>query len=891
MDRDPRTTVADRWPLVISGSLAALAVLWIVVTFAAGPISPELLGWLPAPAAGLVAALVCLRTGRDPGVAPAVRKFWGRVGVALAAMALAMVVQTAESLDAGLHMTTRLSTTAGVLQAAGTMLLIWPLLALPWGLPTRTRRIAAGLDIGILVAATGIFYWHFSARTLFDPEHAVAPAAGVVVSATGLLAALTIAKMTSTAAATLDRLSLRALRLAFVVGVVGAVLTPFFESRPHLDTSLLILPVGSFLVALAARRQAVAGDTSEAATARRLSTLPYLAAAATSVLLIVMIVQRSEGLLPVAVAAVALTGLVVLRQLTSMRENEQLLDRLDANMLDVRRKEQRFRLLVQNSSDVVTIAQVDGTLEYVSPAIEKILGYAPGPLIGTSIGDRVHPEDRPALAGSIADLAARPGATVTYRARFAHQDGSWRTLEITSASLLHEPSVRGIVSNSRDVTETVEAHERLSYEASHDVLTGLANRALFGERVGACVGRTAPGRGISIVLVDLDDFKTVNDTLGHAVGDGLLIAVADRMRATVRPGDTVARLGGDEFAILFEGLDGGAVDRVLERIADVLAVPVDIDGHLLSVRASFGVVEGRGGDDPGNLLRQADIAMYEAKERGEGGFQRYRPGSEARGAERHRITAALTAALEREEFVLHYQPVVALPDGRLTGVEALVRWMHPKRGLLNPGDFIPGAELTGMIVPLGNWVLREACRQAALWTRELGDQAPGSIAVNVSARQLQNAGFADEVAMVLRETGLEPGRLTVEITESTAVGGGATHETLRALRALGVRLSLDDFGTGASTLSLLANCPVDQIKLDRSFAPVPGPDAIAGAVLQLARTMGVEAVAEGVETAEQAERLGDLGYVRAQGFLFARPMTAELIAAALADPVPAAVAG
>ncbi|GGQ69349.1 putative bifunctional diguanylate cyclase/phosphodiesterase [Couchioplanes azureus] len=547
------------------------------------------------------------------------------------------------------------------------------------------------------------------------------------------------------------------------------------------------------------------------------------------------------------------------------------------------RREQRFRLLTRNSTEIVMITTPGGRITYTGPGVTRVLGCTPGAMTGTDLRRRVHPDDHAVAVAHLTKVAARAGVTAICRIRLAHEDGSYRTMEVTSANLLDEPSVLGIVSNCRDVTETVRAHERLSYEASHDLLTGLGNRALFGARVADAVAR-AGQQPISIVLVDLDDFKTVNDTLGHAVGDGLLVEVGERMRANVRPTDTVARLGGDEFAILFEGLGGGDVDRVLDRIADALAVPVDISGHLLAVRASFGVVDGRGGDDAGDLLRQADIAMYEAKERGEGGYQRYRPGSEAPGAERRRITTALTAALQRDELVLHYQPVVALPEGRLTGVEALVRWNHPERGLLGPGDFIPGAELTGMIVPLGRWVLREACRQAVAWTAELGDRAPGTMSVNASARQLQEASFASDVAAILAETGMDPRRLTIEITESTAVGGGATQESLRALRALGVRLSLDDFGTGASTLSLLANCPVDQIKLDRSFAPVPGPDAIAGAVLQIARAMGVEAVAEGVETSAQAAKLGDLGYVRAQGFHFARPMSPEQIAAAISEP-------
>ncbi|MFI1994503.1 putative bifunctional diguanylate cyclase/phosphodiesterase [Actinoplanes sp. NPDC020271] len=407
---------------------------------------------------------------------------------------------------------------------------------------------------------------------------------------------------------------------------------------------------------------------------------------------------------------------------------------------------------------------------------------------------------------------------------------------------------------------------RFRHEASHDNLTGLANRTLFHERLTAAVSAAGPHEVVRVVLVDLDDFKTVNDTLGHAAGDALLIHVAERMQACLRPVDTVARLGGDEFAILFSRDGDVDVDQVLARVAVALLEPTVLDGEPMTVRASFGVVEGRGGDDAGNLLRQADIAMYEAKARGEGGREWYRPGMEARGAERSRRAAALQTAILEDQLVVYFQPVVTLPDGRPTGAEALVRWQHPAEGLLGPGAFIDTAEQTGLIVPLGAWVLRAATREAATWPDAL------TVSVNVSARQLRETGFPAVVAEALRDSGLPPHRLTVEITESVAVGGGATHDNLDELRAMGVRLSLDDFGTGASTLSLLAGCPVHQIKLDRSF--VTGTEAIADAVAQMARAFGLQAVAEGIETAEQAARMTRLGYERAQGFHFARPMNA-----------------
>ena len=887
MDHAPRPSGGNRRLLAAAGALAVVGSVWFALRFAFGPAVPAVPGWLLMPVGAGVATVVCRRVGADPRIPAAARDFWRRMGFSLAVLTAAMAWHVYESVNADLSVTPRVGVVTGLLHAASILLLAWPLFGLPLAAGSRSRRVTVGLDIGILVAGAGIFFWHFAAQNVFAGTAAglVSPVAGVAFTVSGLIGVIGIAKVAVTGRVSLGGASQSALGAALAFTWIVSALAPVLDSRPSLDITLLGVPVAAFLVAYGATRQTVA------AVPRGHSVLPYLVTAATNALLIAVVVQESDDRIPVAVAAVVLTGLLVVRQLTALRENGRLLSRLDANVLELGHKEQRFRLLVQNSTDVVTITEPDGTIRYISPAVRRVLGLAPEPLVGSNIGRRVHQEDRVAVAANVAHVAGRPGNSATYQARLAHADGTYRTLEIISVNLTDEPSVGGVVSNSRDVTETVQAHERLSYEATHDVLTGLANRALFADRVAASVTDAGPGHRISIVLIDLDDFKTVNDTLGHAVGDGLLVAVAERMRAGVRPTDTIARLGGDEFAILFEGLGAAAVDRVLERIAGALAVPVDIDGHLLAVRASFGVVDGRGGDDAGNLLRQADIAMYEAKERGEGGCQRYRPGTEARGAERNRLAAALLAALDNEELVLHYQPVVTLPEGRLTGVEALVRWAHPARGLLGPGEFIPGAEQTGLIVPLGRWVLGSACRQAAAWIAELGGDAPGTMSVNASARQLQEPGFAADVAAALAGSGLAPHRLTIEITESTAVGGGATQETLRELRELGVRLSLDDFGTGASTLSLLADCPVDQIKLDRSFAPGPGPDAIAGAVLQLARAMGVEAVAEGVETPAQAARLGALGYVRAQGFHFARPMPPAQIMAGITTSGFTALAG
>jgi diguanylate cyclase (GGDEF)-like protein len=431
----------------------------------------------------------------------------------------------------------------------------------------------------------------------------------------------------------------------------------------------------------------------------------------------------------------------------------------------------------------------------------------------------------------------------------------------------------------------------LRYQASHDTLTRLANRQLFGERVQAALSAARHDPELAVLLIDLDDFKTVNDTLGHAVGDGLLVAVAERLRHCVRPDDTVARLGGDEFAVLLERAGPDDVVKVAERVLASLGRPVLAHGHKLLIQASIGVAAAASGEDAGELLRNADVAMYAAKERGKGGYVCYAAGMDAGILKQAELGAELRQALDSDQLHLVYQPIVRLPDGRIVGAEALLRWRHPTRGPVAPAEFIPTAERTGLIVPLGRAVLRQACRQAAAWRRAHGDAAPATVSVNVAARQLQEPGFAGEVAGALREAGLAPERLVVEATETAVLKGGQVLATLQALHDLGVRLALDDFGTGQSSLGLLRTCPVDILKLDKSFVDgVTGAEqqaAVAAAIARMAQALGLDAVAEGIETSAQAERLWELGYRLGQGFVFARPLPAEELGRLLAAPASA----
>ncbi|MBM2620723.1 EAL domain-containing protein [Actinoplanes sp. LDG1-06] len=855
-----RPLFADRaFQVVTALSIANVVVfLWQEQV---GRLWPAPLNWLLMIAIIGVTQVLCRRVQTDPASSPVVRRYWRTVEIGTWFFVGVAVLRILFELGAG----DWLRPASVVLHIIGGVALTWPLVGLPFSARSRARKLGVALDLGTLSAAAGLLIWHFAASYQFaDGRVTVGRViAAVVIMGAGLNGVYLAAKVVLSGVDSFARRGLHWIGASALTGGLGSAIS-FFDPRPTTGNLLvLVLPLAAFAAAVGARMQVV--DTAAGGRPRRAprgyNLMPYVAIAAVDAMVVYHNVRGTKDGILIDSVAVALTVLVVVRQLIAFRLNDALLARIGV-------QEKRFRLLVQNSTDMVTIATPDGTLSYVSPASEGVLGLHPDELIGTDLTPRLHPDDLAAREGFQA-VAAAPGNTATFQLRLRHADGTYRWLEAIMVNLTHEPSVGGIVGNARDITETRQVQDRLSYEASHDVLTGLANRALFGERVAAAVARTTADQPVSIVLVDLDDFKLVNDTLGHATGDALLVHVAQRMRSCVRPDDTVARLGGDEFAILFDGLAGADVDQVLTRIAATLLEPAVVDGEPMTVRASFGVVDGHGGDDAGDLLRRADIAMYAAKERGEGGCQRYTAGMEARGAERNRRTAALRTAIMEDQMVVFFQPVVTLPEGRITGAEALVRWQHPTDGLVGPGAFIETAEQSGLIVPLGTWVLRAATREAATWP---GEQ---TVSVNVSARQLREPGFPGVVAAALRDSGLPAHRLTVEITESVAVGGGATGENLQGLRDLGVRLSLDDFGTGASTLSLLATCPVHQIKLDRSFVPdAGGSDAIADAVAQMARAFAVQAVAEGVETAEQAARMAALGYDRAQGFYFARPMPA-----------------
>jgi diguanylate cyclase (GGDEF)-like protein/PAS domain S-box-containing protein len=552
--------------------------------------------------------------------------------------------------------------------------------------------------------------------------------------------------------------------------------------------------------------------------------------------------------------------------------------------------EKRFASLVQNASDVVTVIEPDTTVRYASPASSRVLGYAPEELEGTRFANLISPEDKTRVL-SFLTTVGEDGHTGVIEFRAHHKDGHWVFVETLRTSLLHDPNVKGIVLNTRDITERKEFEEQLSHQAFHDSVTNLPNRALFRDRVTHAIERQQRDhKPVAVLFMDLDDFKTINDSLGHAAGDQLLNEVGERLKSALRAADTAARLGGDEFAILLE--DGGegiqAVD-VADRIMESLEAPFPLEGKEVFVRASIGIAvaeddenASHGEDAVEEILRNADVAMYMAKENGKGRYQVFEPAMHETALKRLELKADLQRAVEHGEFVLHYQPVIELESGRISGVEALIRWMHPERGMVPPLDFIPLAEQTGLIVTIGRWVLREACLYARDLQARFPSTPPFHMAVNLSARQLQRPEIVDEVREILEETGLEPSSLILEITESVMMSNmELSIERLGELKALGVLLAVDDFGTGYSSLNYIQQFPVDILKVDKSFIDVVNSDArksaLTATILKLAQDLDLKPVAEGIERADQLERLLELHCDLGQGYFFAKPLDREAL--------------
>jgi diguanylate cyclase (GGDEF)-like protein/PAS domain S-box-containing protein len=550
-----------------------------------------------------------------------------------------------------------------------------------------------------------------------------------------------------------------------------------------------------------------------------------------------------------------------------------------------RRQTAHFRSLVTSSTDLVLVLGSDGC-RYVSDSVSRMVGREEVDLLGAGSESLVHRDDRMAVRA-----VAVHGGPPELLFRMLNRSGEWRHVEAHVTDLRADRWIRGVVLNGRDVTERIRLEEELTHQAFHDGLTGLPNRALFRDRLDHALARAARSdHHVAVLLVDLDGFKQVNDSLGHDAGDELLQEVAARFEQVVRASDTVARFGGDEFALLLEDVDEQETVALAERLLGCLAAPIAIADRKVVLGASIGIVVRPGTAAGEELVRDADVAMYAAKDAGRGRYEVFSPEMARELGELLGIEHELRLALERGEFSLHYQPLIDLGTASFVGAEALLRWKSPTRGLVPPDRFIPIAEATDLMLPLGAFVLREACAQLGRW-RRAGVVDESFVAwVNVSAKQLGRGELANVVAEALKAAALPPTALGLEVTESAVVGAGAAGDLARAelegLHEQGVRIAIDDFGTGFSSLGQLRHIPIDKIKVDRSFVQGaerdPKDAAITASLINLAHALGLVAIAEGVESEGQLESLRELGCDLGQGYLFARPMPAEQVRDVLA---------
>jgi diguanylate cyclase (GGDEF)-like protein/PAS domain S-box-containing protein len=563
------------------------------------------------------------------------------------------------------------------------------------------------------------------------------------------------------------------------------------------------------------------------------------------------------------------------------------------------KNEERFRSLSENAFDIVAIINREGKLTYLSTSVESILGFPPSFAKNKDFLTLVHPEDATLAESWIDDVVQSSGKPVPVELRLKHAKNSWIQAEAVARNLLNDPNIQGLVVNCRDISARKSAEERLTHNAFHDVLTNLPNRALFLDRLRRAFyhAKRHPDYKFAVLFIDLDNFKIVNDSLGHTVGDQLIGAVADRLvhalrheegisRSAVRIGpdrppgdDTLARFGGDEFTVLLVDIEHPRnALRVGTRIHEFMSAPFVLGGQEVYATASIGIATNdTPGNQPEDLLRAADTAMYRAKVSGKGRCEVFNTEMHSLAVNRLKLESDLRRAIERGEFSLNYQPIISLAANRIVGFEALIRWNRPQIGVIFPAEFIATAEETGMIIPIGQWVLREACERARSWNAAHPNSPPVTMSVNISFKQFAQPDLVIQIRRALQESGLDPALLKLEITESLAMSDAERSETiLWLLKGLGIGLSIDDFGTGYSSLSYLRRFPVNTLKIDRSFIAGIGNDTegaeIVRTIVTLSHNLGLDVVAEGVETAEHAAMLKEFGCDFAQGYFYYRPL-------------------
>ena len=853
-----------------AGLVAAMAV--IVWWWSAGvSVSPS--GPGPAVlifATGLAAAFVAIKVPR-PSDAPNIHRAWQLFALAAVLVVVVDALLLIDPAQSALRDATRLLVLVPIAVATSALLLF------PSPLSRLGDRAAHFIDVALVTVGVSMVAWEFvlrdvSAALAGDPSRV----ASVTIGVGHIVLLAGVASLILRCPSDARRRTYLTLGGAHVALLVSDLPLQLFDAAAGVHTPGRALYLGLVIVtALIEGHARVPARRGDGPGVRPLAALQYGAAAAGGLALLVGTVRGGQGLVPLATGAAALVGLVIARLRMAQAEATRL--RREHAVLA---HDARFRSLVEQSADMIFVVDSTWTVTFTSPSVPAALGYRAGQMLGTSLLDLLHP-DQVADAGTRLRECLTNARAMRGQWRMRRNDQTYVHTETVCTNLINDTHIRGLVLTARDVTERTSLEEQLKHRAFHDPLTGLANRALFSDRVQHALARRRNDAGrLGVVFMDLDYFKAVNDELGHAAGDALLRAAAQRLVSGLRAFDTAARLGGDEFAVLVDGVPRDEeVMHVAERITRAFSEPFVFDGREITTSASVGVALATTGQGAEDLLRNADLAMYLAKKRGRGQAVLFEPSMNAAATTRHELQSELRYALERNQLSLVYHPIHALDTQVMIGAEALLRWVHPSHGPIPPSTFVPIAEEAGLMVDIGHWVLRTACHDAQAWRTRAAGPLPLRVWINLSIRQLPDEDLFDHVADAISASGIVPGAVVLELTERMLLQHQDRALDLMArLKSLGIDLAIDDFGTGYSSLSHLQRLPIDVLKIDRTFVDAIASDehasTLARTVVSLGQLMSLDIVAEGIENQEQAERLRELGVNAGQGYLFGRPMAA-----------------
>jgi diguanylate cyclase (GGDEF)-like protein/PAS domain S-box-containing protein len=881
-----RAAHADRGFVVLLAAAAYTAVLVLWLGLGLG--SDGLRVWLAdvgiLPITGVAVAFLW-RAGREPGIGARTRRAWLILAAAFASYGLANLVWAVRQVMLGLEPE---STVVSLLYFAYYPLVLWGLLTFPTVRGSKRDVRIFWLDVASVLVGAAMLMGYFVFLPVMRSEGELLDkivSIGYPTADFAILFAIGAALTRNPSPRLVGSLWMLGLSflLVFIAdfGYAVATVSDGFDSGGWTDgfwmAHELFAAASAQLLILrnraGARWKGSRRDDVEPG-GPRMTFLPYAGILlGYGLVLYVSAANAPRHMNLILVLGGVLILLILLRQVTAVRATEEAREAL-------RESEKRFRALVQHASDLVTVVDLDGIVAYQGASAERILGRAPLSN-GSVIEELIHPEDQQTLRDTLALSRSSPGIPVRGEWRALHASGSWRHLETYATNLVGDGVIDGIVLNSSDITERKTMEEELMHRAFHDPLTGIANRSLFSNILDlALIRGRRSGKGIAVLFLDLDNFKTVNDALGHGMGDSLLVQAAERLKHEVRVTDTVARLGGDEFAVLLDEMASVEdAHPVTSRILSAMRLSVTTsEGHVIQVTASIGLALASGVDSREEMLRKADAAMYEAKRAGGNRIVQYTDAGAHVLATEAVEEADLRRAIELGEFVLRYQPIVALGDDRIAGVQAQVRWFHPRQGLLPPEEFMPLAERTGLDVSLGYHVLEEAAQQMAIWHARFPEASLPAVNLGVARRQLREPGFAAAVLEILGRTGLRPAALVLELPEPDLLDRRPdVLAPIQALRKAGVRIAVGEFGAGCRVLNSLADLPVDVIRIAPVLVEdlVRGSPLAAGAVLRAARELDVTSLAGAADTGFHVDALAQAGCELAVGQQLSPPLTRD----------------